>query len=283
MRALLLVVAIVAGACAPQAAPLASSTTTVPTTAAPTITSPTTTTTEPGIPFTSQLSLTVTGDHGPTVVLFHGGGWFTGAPADVQGLAEAIAERGAVVFNAPYRLGLQGGGFPATFEDVACAIRFASVRSADFGGDPTRLVVVGYSAGAHLGAVAALAADTFDGDCAVPMSDVLPDRFVGLAGPYNTDAVAPLIRQFFGTDPSIDPEPWRLGNPLTYLGRNPNLVVRLAHGDQDQVVPLLFSESFAEQLQQAGYDVTLTVVPNAGHSDLVADPSVAVELVFGDG
>lgn len=277
MKRLLAMALILAGCATAPAPPV---TTTTASTAPTTSTAAPTTTTEPGIPFTSLLSLTVTGDHGPAVVLLHGGGWFTGSPADVQGLADSIAEQGAVVFNAPYRLGLQGGGFPATFEDVACAVRFAHARAADFGADPDRLVVVGYSAGAHLGAVAALAADTFDGDCVVPMDDTLPKRFVGLAGPYNTDALAPLVRQFFGTDPAVDPEPWRLGNPLTYLGRNPDLVVRLAHGDSDQTVPVLFSEYFADQLAQAGYDVELTVVPDAGHSDMVADPSIAVGLVF---
>jgi len=251
-----------------------TATTTTTTTTAPVTTPP------PGavhVPFTSTLSLDVYGSEGPTVVLFHGGGWVTGSPADIAPLAEAIAQRGAVVFNAPYRLTFEGGGFPTTFEDAACAVRFAAEHTVEYGGDPDRLIVVGYSAGAQIAAVVALAGDTFDGDCLVEMNDTLPTRLVGLAGPYDTDALGPLLEPFFGTDPAVDPEPWRLGNPFTYLGRNPDLVVRLIHGDQDQIVPLIFSRYFEQQLSDHGYDVTLTVVPGADHRDVV-DPAAYGDL-----
>lgn len=170
-----------------------------------------------------------------------------------------------------------------TFEDAACAVRFAAAHTAEYGGDPNRLIVVGYSAGAHIGSVIALAADAFDGDCLAPMNDVLPTGFVGIAGPYNTDALGPVMRTFFGTDPDIDPEPWKIGNPLTYLGENPGLVLRLVHGDQDRVVPLVFSQYFSDRLVDTGYDASLDVVAGADHRSVV-DPSslgeAAVDAVF---
>ncbi len=265
------------------AAKSTTSTTLPPTTA----TLPPTTTTAPTttlaaarhVPFTSTLSLDVYGSEGPTVVLFHGGGWITGTPDDIAPLARTIADSGAVVFNAPYRLLFEGGGFPMTFQDAACAVRFAAAHSAEYGGDPSRLVVVGYSAGAQIAALVALAADTFDGDCLVEMNDTLPTRMVGLAGPYDTDALGPLMIPFFGTDPEVDPEPWRLGNPLTYLGHNPDLVVRLIHGEEDLVVPPLFSEYFEQRLEKADYDTHLTILPGVNHLG-VAAPTVAGDLVI---
>jgi len=266
----------------------ASTTTTAPTTTTTTTVPPTTTTTAPPttttiaaarhVAFTSILSLDVYGSTGPTVVLFHGGGWVSGTPDDIAPLARTIADSGAVVFNAPYRLVLDGGGFPMTFEDAACAVRFAAAHSAEYGGDPSRLVVVGYSAGAQIAALVALAADTFDGDCLVEMNDTLPTKLVGLAGPYDTDALGPLMIPFFGTDPDVDPEPWRLGNPLTYLGHNPGLVVRLFHGAEDRVVPLLFSEYFEQQLEDAGYDSHLTILPGVNHLG-IAEPTVSGRLL----
>jgi len=261
-----------------------AATTTVATTAPPTTTTtttpPTTTTIAAArhVPFTSTLSLDVYGSTGPTVVLFHGGGWITGTPDDIAPLAGTIADSGAVVFNAPYRLLLDGGGFPMTFEDAACAVRFAAAHTAEYGGDPSRLVVVGYSAGAQIAALVALAGTTFDGDCLVEMSDTLPTKMVGLAGPYDTDALGPLMIPFFGTDPDVDPEPWRLGNPLTYLGQNPDLVVRLFHGEEDLVVPPWFSEYFQQQLEDAGYDSDLTMLPGVNHLG-IADPAISGRLV----
>jgi acetyl esterase/lipase len=250
----------------------ATTTTTVPPT--------TTSTTAPArhVAFTSTLSLDVYGSTGPTVVLFHGGGWIAGTPDDIAPLARTIAESGAVVFNAPYRLMLDGGGFPMTFEDAACAVRFAAAQSVEYGGDPSQLVVVGYSAGAQIAALVALAADTFDGDCLVEMNDTLPTTLVGLAGPYDTDALGPLMIPFFGTDPEVDPEPWRLGNPLTYIGDNPDLVVRLFHGQEDLVVPPQFSEYFEQQLEDAGYDSRLTILPGVNHHT-IADPAVSGTLL----
>ena len=177
--------ALLVGACAqsastdeePAAAQSATSTSTttepITTTAAPTTstTSPTTTSstllTGPttrsadgavlitnDVPFTSLLTLDVlapeTPGNYPVVVVFHGGGWVGGNPDDMAPpLAEAIAEAGAVVFNAPYRLALRGGGYPMTFEDAACAVRFARYFASGFGGDPGFVTVVGYSAGAR--------------------------------------------------------------------------------------------------------------------------------------
>jgi acetyl esterase/lipase len=245
------------------------------TSAAPTVPTPTPSPPPRHVAFTSQLSLDVYGSSGPTVVLFHGGGWVAGSPEDIAPLGRSIADAGAVVFNAPYRLVFEGGGFPTTFEDAACAVRFAAMHSEEYGGDPSHLVVVGYSAGAHIAAVVALAADTFDGDCQVEMTSVLPTRLVGIAGPYDTDALGPLMEPFFGVERDADPERWALGNPLTYLGRNPDLIIRLIHGDHDTVVPLLFSEYFERQLENAGYDVTLTIIPGADHAD-VTDAAIPI-------
>ncbi|MFZ0492210.1 MAG: alpha/beta hydrolase [Acidimicrobiia bacterium] len=293
MKRLALLATLAVAACTtalpPTATTTTTTTTTVPTTTTTTTVPPTTTTTAPPttttiaaarhVAFTSTLSLDVYGSTGPTVVLFHGGGWISGTPDDIAPLARTIADSGTVVFNAPYRLLLDGGGFPMTFEDAACAVRFAAAHSAEYGGDPSQLVVVGYSAGAQIAALVALAADTFDGDCLVEMNDTLPTRMVGLAGPYDTDALGPLMIPFFGTDPDVDPEPWRLGNPLTYLGRNLDLVVRLFHGEEDLVVPPLFSHYFEQQLEDAGYDSHLTMLPGVNHLG-IADPAISGALVI---
>lgn len=53
----------------------------------------------------------------------------------------------------------------AGWQDAACALRFARAKAADYGGDPARVIVVGYSGGGTAGAVMALAGDDFDGDC----------------------------------------------------------------------------------------------------------------------
>lgn len=263
-----------------------------PPTVAPTTTVPTTTTTSAtgatilsadgavvtteDVPFTSSLSMNVSAPTAPgaypVVVMFHGGGWVGGNPDEIAPLAEAIAASGAVVFNSPYRLALLGGGYPKTFEDASCAVRFARHAAAAYGGDAGFITVVGYSAGAHIGAVTALTGDSFSGDCIVRSGSVLPNGFVGVAGPYDTDLLDPLLSVFFGTDRAKDAAPWEDGNPHTHIGENPNLVVRLIQGDADPLVPVGFATAFNDGLLAAGYDVELTIIKGGTHGTVI-DPS----------
>ncbi len=240
------------------------------------------------VPFTPALSIDVftpvAPGPWPVVVLFHGGGWAGGAPEDMVPLATALAAGGAVVFNAPYRLALGGGGYPSTFEDAACAVRFGRQRARRFGGDPAVVAVVGYSAGAHIGAVTALAGDSFSGDCSIPAGSAFPDVFVGVAGPYDTDLLDPLLAMFFGTDRAVDPRPWEDGNPFTHIGGNPDLRVRLVHGEEDRLVPAGFATSFAEALEEEGYDVALTLVPGGTHGSVVdpnGDAALTIDTILG--
>ncbi|MDH3259564.1 MAG: alpha/beta hydrolase [Acidimicrobiia bacterium] len=239
------------------------------------------------IPFTSQLTMDVltptTPGAYPVVIMFHGGGWVGGDPDEITPLATAIAAGGAVVFNAPYRLALRGGGYPTTLEDASCAVRFARERALEFGGNPAFVTVVGYSAGAHIGAVTALAGDSFTGDCNVESGSSLPDAFVGVAGPYDTDLLDPLMSVFFGTDRAKDPVAWEDGNPHTHIGENPNLIVRLIQGELDPLVPVGFSIAFNDDLLEAGYNVELTIIKDGTHGTVVdplADGDAVVAAVL---
>ena len=93
---------------------------------------------EEAIEFASGLMLDIhaprSGGSHPVAVLVHGGGWVTGHRYTMSRLADALAARGVVVYNVDYRLIGQGGGYPATFEDLACAVRFARSDSVRFGG-----------------------------------------------------------------------------------------------------------------------------------------------------
>ena len=262
----------------------APTTTSIPPTGSTTVSADGEVLTTEAVPFTSSLTLDVlapvTPGTYPTVVLFHGGGWVGGSPDDIAPLAGAMAAAGFVVFNAPYRLALQGGGYPMTFEDAACAVRFARAVAPQFGGDAESVTVVGYSAGAHIGAVAALAGDSFDGDCIAASSGGLPDAFVGVAGPYDTDLLDPLMGIFFGTDRIEDPAPWDDGNPFTHIGEHEDLVVRLVHGELDLLAPVGFSLTFSNELEAAGYDVELTVVKDGTHTSVV-DPRTDGPVVVG--
>jgi acetyl esterase/lipase len=211
----------------------------------------------------------------PVVVLFHGGGWFGGDRTSMVPLAESLSESGHVVFNATYRT--SNGGYPESFEDVACAVRYAGSRADEFSDDEGGTSIVGHSAGAQLGSVIALAGDDFGGDCAVPGS-ALPARFVGLAGLYDVSQLTQYLPSFFGTRYEVDSAPWEDGSAFFHLGENPELRVLLVHGTVDEVVPVYFSEQFGEALEDAGYAVEIEILDGVNHTD-THDPDVVGELI----
>ena len=276
----------------------ATSTTAPPSTAAPTTeaaapsTSSTTSTTFPDPGTTSAAAydhLVATSEYGPglaldvhslpgteerpVVVTVHGGGWYGGSRSSLGPLADSLAARGLVAVNVSYRTGSAGGGFPATFEDVTCAIGAAVEAARPYTTTPEDVIVTGHSAGAHLGAVAWLT-DTFAAGC----TSVEPTGFVGLAGPYDTNQLAFVLEPFFGTDPDEDPGPWEAGNPLTYAGERPESPALIVHGDADGVVDPFFSEEFAAALEEGGHQVEYLLLPGIDPG-AVAGPLVAADLI----
>ena len=67
----------------------------------------------------------------------------------------AFARRGMVVMNVNYRLSPHHP-FPSALEDIAAAYQFAIDHAAHYGGDPSRIILAGESAGANLALTLAL-------------------------------------------------------------------------------------------------------------------------------
>jgi acetyl esterase len=99
-----------------------------------------------------------TGGVHPTIVFFHGGGFVIGdLDTHDDHCRQLAADVGAVVLSVDYRLAPEHP-FPAAFEDCLAATRWAAEHVGELGGDASRLVVAGDSAGGNLAAAVALAA-----------------------------------------------------------------------------------------------------------------------------
>lgn len=97
----------------------------------------------------------------PVLIFVHGGG-FTGGNKYTAGspyydnVPLWAARNGLVGVNITYRLAPEGR-WPAGAEDVGAAVRWVIDNIAKFGGDPSKIVLVGHSAGAtHAGTYAAM-------------------------------------------------------------------------------------------------------------------------------
>jgi acetyl esterase len=94
----------------------------------------------------------------PAAVYIHGGGWTTLNKECYEYECAAFAEKGnAVVFNVDYRMA-PGYRFPVPQEDCYSALLAAAKQADSFNADPSRIAVIGDSAGGHLAAAVCIMA-----------------------------------------------------------------------------------------------------------------------------
>ena len=92
----------------------------------------------------------------PVVVFFHGGGWVACTLETHDPYCRALAkEAGVVVVSVDYRLAPEHK-FPAGLEDCLSATEWVLAHAAEIGGDESRVMVGGDSAGGTLAKVVAL-------------------------------------------------------------------------------------------------------------------------------
>ncbi|CAN5238366.1 alpha/beta hydrolase [soil metagenome] len=93
------------------------------------------------------------GAKGQTVIVWiHGGGWQAGDKSEVQLKPQAFTAKGYVFVAMNYRL-LPAVDMGTIIRDVAEAIGWVHGHIDDYGGDTTRLFIMGHSAGAQLAAL----------------------------------------------------------------------------------------------------------------------------------
>jgi len=88
----------------------------------------------------------------PVVFWIHGGGWQGGDKADMKEKPRAFLERGFIFVSTNYRL-LPKVEMLTIFRDVAQSLGWVYRHIGEYGGDPSRIFVLGHSAGAQLAAL----------------------------------------------------------------------------------------------------------------------------------
>ena len=89
------------------------------------------------------------------VVFFHGGTWRSGARGDYAFVGHALAAQSVMTLIADYRL-YPEVQFPEFLRDSASAAVWGMRAASQLGADPTRVLLMGHSAGAYNAAMLAL-------------------------------------------------------------------------------------------------------------------------------
>ncbi|WP_330212462.1 alpha/beta hydrolase [Pseudomonas sp. Z18(2022)] len=201
----------------------------------------------------------------PVVVFFYGGSWNSGSKDDYGFVGEALASRGIVVVIADYRLYPQVR-YPAFLQDGAQAVAWAHQHSAEYGGDPRKLYVMGHSSGAYNAAMLALDPQWLAG---VGLSPSVFKGWIGLAGPYdflpieNRD-VRPV---FFYPDSPPDSQ------PINHVSHDAPPSLLIASVDDNLVNPKRNTGGLANKLRAAGVPVEEFYFSKTSHATLVASMS----------
>lgn len=210
------------------------------------------------------------------VLLIHGGCWRD--PYDLSplgALCHALRKAGMAVWNIEYRRLGNGGGWPRTFQDVATAADFLVGIAPAYQLNLEQVVAAGHSAGGHLALWLAARPNL---DQQSPLYAPAPQPLSGvvsLAGiPDMAEAaVRDLCNgsgvELMGGDPHEVNYRYTQGSPLCLMPMSTPQV--WINGDADQIIPLDYAQDCLQRARQTKTQVEMTVLPGAGHFELV-DP-----------
>ena len=189
------------------------------------------------------------------VVVIHGGLWKAEYDLDLgRPLAASLVEQGWTAWNIEYRRVGNGGGAPATFDDVHAAIELLATVD---GLDTSTVLTLGHSAGGHLAVWAAgrQRQERWSSATVAVTGAVSQAGVLDLVAAHDADLGSGAVASFLGhaptgADAAYDP---RQQLPL-------DVPVRCIHGRDDENVPLGQSADYVAAATAAGADATLTEV-----------------------
>ncbi|HEY4145255.1 alpha/beta hydrolase [Pinirhizobacter sp.] len=215
----------------------------------------------------------------PVVVFFYGGSWTGGKRQWYRFVGTALASRGIVAVIPDYRKypRVKMDGFMA---DAARAVAWTHAHAGEFGGDASRLFIMGHSAGGHIAGLLATDGHWLQ---AQGMTTRELAGFIGLAGVYDFVPIASNEKDMLGMFGHLPSEQHR-AQPIDFVdGDEPPML--LLHGLADKEVDVHNSNSLADVMKAHGEPVLLKLYPGISHSGLVlalSTPLQAKKPVLGD-
>ena len=210
----------------------------------------------------------------PALLLLHGGFWRM--PYDrheCTPIARDLQARGYTVWNVEYRrVGVAGGGWPGTAEDVLAAIAHLA------GTVGSEIITIGHSAGGQLAIWAAFETKRRS----LPFAERIRAAaglapVLDLVAAHEQDLGNSATQAFLGGTPVTLAERYRAASPSALLpGGVPHAVF---HGTGDDYVPLAASRAHVAAARALGDDAALIEIAGGGHMDHL-DPASAAHAAL---
>ena len=201
----------------------------------------------------------------PMVVFFYGGSWSSGDRADYRFVGEALAARGIVAVVADYRLS-PDVRYPVFLQDSALATRWAFDNAQKYGANPSRIFVMGHSAGAYNAAMLALDKRWLG---AVGLSPTKLAGWIGLAGPYDFLPIGDRKTRVAFEWPNTPPDSQALFHASSATAASPPALL-LAPEHDSLVNTQRSTVGMAKRLKNSGVRVESELFDTVSHVTIVA-------------
>ena len=192
----------------------------------------------------------------PMVVFVHGGSWESGNKEQYAFVGQSLAQAGYVTAVINYRKAPKHV-YPDYVEDAAQAIAWSVKNATSLHADPSRLAVMGHSAGAF-NAVAAVSNEDFLAPYGIKPTDIA--TVVGIAGPYSYD-----FRKFdSATAFASDATPDQVMPDRQIKGKQPPYLLLTA--EKDKIVYESNTTKMTAALKNSGVTVETGEIEGASHA-----------------
>jgi acetyl esterase/lipase len=212
----------------------------------------------------------------PVMVMIHGGGWAIGDKANrglIEGKVPWFTRRGWVFVSVNYRLSPQVR-HPEHVRDVARALAWVHEKIQPLGGDPSRIFVMGHSAGAHLAALVAIDPSylkAHDKPLSILKGVILLDGAGYDIPTHLAMGAGPMLRRMYVRAFTDDARKQRQASPITHVAQGqgipPFLIIhvasRRASGKR--------SEDLARKLKQAKVPAEVFAAQGQTHRTINTD------------
>jgi acetyl esterase len=201
----------------------------------------------------------------PAVVFFHGGGFIRGSKEHRENIGRFLAQHGFVTVMANYRLAPESR-WPSGAEDVVAVWQWLQGHGESHRADPSRVALMGESAGAAHVAAAALRSEFHPPEWrirgAVLLSGPYNARLEGLArAQFGIDTPDPRNEPYFGSDRST----WDAASTVDHVTAAP-FPLLISYTELDLVqMQVQAGELFARLVSRHGYAPQLLVLPRHNH------------------
>ena len=197
----------------------------------------------------------------PVILMVHGGGWYQGDKMDTPVVLNKVMNwvpTGTIFISINYPLVPKVNALQEA-QSVALALGYAQRHATEWGGDPTKFVLMGFSAGAHLVSLVASSPSLVNSTPAsvrpqpwlgtVLLDSAVYDVVSMMNNPYHES----IFDDAFGSDPKL----WNAASPMAQM--KARMVPFLAVCSSKEDYSCASAQAFADQA--LGYGTNALVLP----------------------